>query len=398
VIRFRLAFALMIPVTTPAVGRAAPPSDVLIGYTELQTDRPGGRHANVRTMRAVVARADGTGRRPVADDLAAEPAAWTQFAGWAPDGKAAVIGRGWESPANAAWEEEHKTFRFTPDGWRYDCHVIDLATGKGTNLTAVERVSFYNTGLFFWPGDPARLGFQALIGGESRPFVMDRDGRNKRDLTKGATGFAYGFNAAPDGKRVSYHKDYQVFLADADGGNARRVETGHPFNFCPTWSPDGAEVLFLSGEHYDCHPHLVRADGTEVRKLADRGGYKGVVAFLDVPDFHGGSSDVPVWAADGKAVFYTARVGGGGELFRAGRDGKSERLTTAPAGTLHYHPTPSPDGRWLAYGSLRAGVRQLYVMDLADRSERPLTALPKGRAAMWPHWQPTAAGKARGGR
>jgi hypothetical protein len=30
------------------------------------------------------------------------------------------------------------------------------------------------------------------------------------------------------------------------------------------------------------------------------------------------------------------------------------------------------------------------VMDLTDRSERPLTALPKGRAAMWPHWQPTA--------
>jgi TolB protein len=386
----RLGLAAVAPTLLAAAVVAAPPPDQLIGYTELRTDLPGGRHANVRTMRAVVVRADGTGRRPVADDLAAGPDAWTQFAGWSPDGKAAVVGRGWESPANAAWEEDHKTFRFNAEGWRYDCHVIDLATGKGANLTAVDRVSFYNTGLFFWPGDPTRAGFQALIGGESRPFVMDRDGRNKRDLTKGAKGFAYGFNASPDGKRVAYHKDYQVFLADADGTNARRVETGHPFNFCPTWSPDGAEVLFLSGEHYDCHPHLVRADGTGLRKLADRGGYKGVVEFLDVPDFHGGSSDIPAWAPDGKAVFYTARVGSAVELFRASRDGKAERLTTSPAGTLHYHPTPSPDGRRLAYGSLRAGVRQLYVMDLADRSERPLTALPKGRAAMWPHWQPTA--------
>ena len=387
----RLGLAAVAPALLAAAVTAAPPPDLLIGYTELRTDLPGGRHANVRTMRAVVVRADGTGRRALAEDLVAEADAWTQFAGWSPDGKSVIIGRGRESPANAAWEEAHKTFRFTPEGWLYDCHVFDLATGKGTNLTAVGRVSFYNTGLFFWPGDPTKLGFQAMIDGESRPFVMDRDGRNKRDLTKGAKGFAYGFNAAPDGKRVAYHKDYQVFLADADGGNARRVETGHPFNYCPTWSPDGAEVLFLSGKHYDCHPHLVRADGTGLRKLADRGGYKGVVEFLDVPDFHGGSSDVPAWAPDGRGVFYTARVGGAVELFRAGRDGKSERLTTSPAGTLHYYPTPSPDGRWLAYGSLRAGIRQLFEMDLTDRAERPLTALPKGRAAMWPHWQPAAA-------
>ncbi|MFN7892327.1 MAG: hypothetical protein ACK5OC_18670, partial [Pirellula sp.] len=33
----------------------------LIGYTELQTNLPGGRHANVRTMRATVVRADGSG-------------------------------------------------------------------------------------------------------------------------------------------------------------------------------------------------------------------------------------------------------------------------------------------------------------------------------------------------
>jgi len=47
---------------------------------------------------------------------------------------------------------------------------------------------------------------------------------------------------------------------------------------------------------------------TELRKLADRGGYRRVVEFLDVPDFHGGSSDVPMWTVDGQSVFYTALV------------------------------------------------------------------------------------------
>ena len=163
--------------------------------------------------------------------------------------------------------------------------------------------------MFFWPGDPTKFGFQALIDGDSHPFRMDRDGKNKRDLTKDSKEFAYGFSASPDGKRIAYHKSYQVYVADADGSNAKRIETGQPFNFAPQWSPDGAWLLFLAGEHYDCHPHVARADGSGLKKLASRGGYKGVVEFLDVPDFHGGSSDLPVWSADGRSVFYTARVG-----------------------------------------------------------------------------------------
>src|SRR4051812_27467007 len=82
----------------------------LIGYTELRTNLPGGRHANVRTMRAVLVGADGTGRRVVAPELARDADAWTQFAGWSPDGRTAVIGRGWQSPDNAAWEEKHRQF------------------------------------------------------------------------------------------------------------------------------------------------------------------------------------------------------------------------------------------------------------------------------------------------
>jgi Tol biopolymer transport system component len=156
----------------------------------------------------------------------------------------------------------------------------------------------------------------------------------------------------------------------------------------PQWSPDGAWLVFLSGEHYDCHPHLVKADGTGLKKLGSRNGYTGTIEFLDVPDYHGGSSDYPVWATDSKSVFYTAKAGRNVELFRVTLDGKSEQLTDTPAGTLHYHPTPSPDGKWLLYGSKRDCVRQLYLMRLADKKERQLTDLKKGHAAMWPHWAP----------
>lgn len=366
----------------------APQHQQLIGYTVMRTDLPGGRHANIRTMRAHVMNSDGTAAHEVAAELITEPDAWTQFAGWSPDGKIAIVARGWQSPENAVLEEERKGFHFTEDGWLLDSYLVEIATGTTKNVTSVDRVSFYNGGLFFWPGDATRLGFTALIDGNSHPFRMDLDGHNKTDLTSGASQFTYGFTSSRDGRRIAYHKDYQIYLADADGSNAMHIVTGNPFNFGPTWSPDGQWVLFVSGEHYNCHPHIVRADGTGLKQLADRNGYRGVMEFLDVPDFHGGSSDTPVWSANSQSVFYTAKVDANVELFTANLNGETEQLTRSPAGTQYYHPQPSADGTRLLYGCRQRGVRQLCVMQLSDRVETRITSMTIGHAAIWPHWQP----------
>lgn len=360
--------------------------DSFIGFSEYCTDLPT-RHANMVTMRAAVVRPDGTGYRRIAEDLCDEPYAWTQFAGWSPDGTLAIIGRGWESPENAAWEEEHQTFRMT-EGWLYDMYLCDIKTGALTNLTSVERVSDYNSGLFFVPGNVNSLGFTALIDGISHPFIMDRDGRNKRDISDGPEGFSYGFSASPDGKRVAYHKDYQVYVAEAEGANARLIETGNPFNFAPQWSPDGAWLMFVSGEHYDCHPHIVRPDATGLRKLAGRGGYDGVMTIIDVFDFHGGSSDVPIWSADGASIYYTAKIGDAVELMNVTLDGAITQLTQSPPGAFNYHPKQSPDGAWLAFGSNRTGTRQLYIMPYDGGAPAPITNVPPAHGAMWAHWQP----------
>jgi TolB protein len=361
----------------------------LIGYTELRTNLPGGRAANIFTARAFVVNADGTGRREVAPQLVTKPNSWTQFAGWSPNGKYAIVLCGWESSDNAAWEEEHKQFRYDAKGWLMDTWIVDIETGKATNVTGVDRVSFYNTGVFFWPKQPGRLGFQAMIDGESKPFSMNLDGTGKKNLSQQA-GYTYGFSAAPDGKRVSYHQDYQAYLADADGKNPEKVETGHPFNFGPAWSPDGQWVEFLSGERTNCHPYLVKRDGTGLRKLADRGGYEGAILVLDVPDFHDGSSDVPVWSRDSKWIFYTAKVGEAVELMRVSLEGKAEQLTKSAPGVLHYHPAFSRDGKWLSYGSTQDGVRQLYVARADGANPRRITSLKKGHAAMWAQWRPAA--------
>jgi hypothetical protein len=44
-----------------------------------------------------------------------------------------------------------------------------------------------------------------------------------------------------------------VYIADADGSSHKYVKAGQVFNFLPQWSPDSAWLLFLAGEHDDCH-------------------------------------------------------------------------------------------------------------------------------------------------
>lgn len=386
-IAFHVLGTLLVMADCSGLLAADPNAVPLIGYTELRTNLPGGRFANVRTMRAAVVKSDGTGQRFVSEELSKEPDTSTQFAGWSPDGKTAIINVGWQSKENAKWEEEHKEFRMIEGGYKLDTYLLDLTSSKSVNVTGVERVSHYNSGVFFRP-EGKGLGFTPLINGISKPFMMDLDGKNKVDVSGKGSGFAYGYSASPDGKYISYHENYQIYVSNADGSNKKHIQTGNPFDFVPRWSPDGKWLLFVSGEHYNCHPHIVRADGTGLKKLADRGGYRGVTEFLDVFDFHGGSSDLPVWGFDGTLVYYTAKVDKNVELFQTTLDGKITQLTKSAPGSSHYHPQPSEDGKWLVYGSKREGVRNLFVMNLSDNTEKQITDLKTGSGAMWPYCQP----------
>lgn len=364
-------------------------ANYVIGYTDMQCDDPRGQFYNWRTMRAMIVRADGSGRREIGASLITRTNSWTQFAGWWPDGRRAILHSSWESEENYLWEREHRTFRMT-EGWLVDCCLVDIITGAARNVTAVERISIYNVGLSPWPGDPARATFGPLINGIQHPFVMDVDGQNKTDLSSGKDGFTYGCNVSPDGRRITYNQDYLVYVAEKDGSKPRRVDEDpkHTFQFIPTWSPDGQWILFLAGEHSKCHPHVIHADGTGLRKLADRGTYISAMEPLHVPDFHSGSSDLPVWSPDSKWIYYTAQVGEAVELMRVSLAGKVEQLTHSRPGAAHYHPTVSPDGHLVAFGSTRDGAGAQYVAN-ADGSEiLPITTPIRGRVQMHAHWRP----------
>lgn len=394
--RFRISVPGMLVIAMawlPANAHGGEPgaerSAFLIGYTEHRTDLDGGYFSNRVTSRAFLVRGDGTGRKQLAPELTLKPNQFAQFAGWSPDGRQAILYQIWESPENGAWEHEHGAFRFSAEHWLLDIIFLDMETQKTTNVTAVERVSYYNTAPHYLPNEPKQLSFSAMIDGELRPYRMDLDGRNKRPFSAGP-GFIYGVSVSPDGKRACYHRNYRLYLADADGSNARAVEDNHSFHFLPSWSPTGEWLAYLSGDHYNCHPHLIRPDGTGVRKLADRGGYRGVMEPLDKPDRHSERSDMPAWSPDGQWLYYTAKVGEAVELMRAAIDGKIEQLTQSKPGVFNYAPQVSPDSKWVAFGSTRTGTRQLYVARADGSDALAITAVGPGWGAFGPAWRPNS--------
>jgi hypothetical protein len=148
-------------------------------------------------------------------------------------------------------------------------------------------------------------------------------------------------------------------------------------------------VAYLSGEHYNCHPHLVRPDGTGLCKLADRGGYRGVIQPIDKgATDHSARSDTHTWSPDGKWLYYTAQVGKAVELMRASPGGKIEQLTRSRAGVNNYLPQVSPDSKWVLFGSTRTGARQLHVARADGTGAYPITRLKAGWGAIHGYWRP----------
>jgi dipeptidyl aminopeptidase/acylaminoacyl peptidase len=150
---------------------------------------------------------------------------------------------------------------------------------------------------------------------------------------------------SPDGKQIAFRGDldlaepsgdeelYVMDVVDGKGTNVRQLTSNADFDSAPSWSPDGKQILFERA------PAGTFTPGVEAQE-----------------------KDVYVMRADGTDV---------------------RRLTDSPG--LDEGPEFSPDGTKIAFSSARDGQQEIYVMDADGSNPRRLTDNPSRDES--PDWQ-----------
>jgi tol-pal system beta propeller repeat protein TolB len=175
--------------------------------------------------------------------------------------------------------------------------------------------------------------------------------------------------------RIAYVHNGLIRLVDSDGENDRAV-TRRGFSMSPAWHPNGRRIVYSRMSDVGTQIEQVDLETGRVRSVSATG--------LNI---------TPVFARDGRNIVYSHGDESGTDLFitSADADGEStpQRLTFG-RGSDNNSPSPSPDGRQIAFISGRSRFPEVYTMDIDGTNVQLLTPFVPGvrtyRTA--PDWSP----------
>ncbi len=133
----------------------------------------------------------------------------------------------------------------------HDIYKLHIPTGKLVKITSSKE---YDERFPYFSPDGKKIAYYAWHGiGENETsdiFVMDADGKNKKQLTASLAQDSSPI-WTPDGKRIifdSYNRLgerlYDLFIMDADGSNLERFTFDRKSKSQPSWSPDGKWLIY----------------------------------------------------------------------------------------------------------------------------------------------------------
>ena len=148
----------------------------------------------------------------------------------------------------------------------------------------------------------------------------------------------------------------EIYVADYDGANVRRVTVSRSLNVTPTWTPDARAIAYTS--YRSGQQDIVVSHIYEGRLETPAGGTERVHNWL------------PAYSPDGRQIAFNSNRDGNPELYVANVDGTNlRRLTNHPA--IDTSPTWSPLGHQIAFTSDRTGSPQILRRGRRRRRSAP---------------------------
>src|SRR5690349_17945235 len=127
-----------------------------------------------------------------------------------------------------------------------------------------------------------------------------------------------------------------IFIADADGSNARPFLPDSALDYNASFSRDGKWIVFTSERNGSADIFRAHPDGTGLEQLTND------------PAF----DDQAVFSPDGKKIAFVSSRNGQADIYVLEIGSKKlTNITNDPAGD--FRPAWSPDGKWIAFSSDR---------------------------------------------
>jgi dipeptidyl aminopeptidase/acylaminoacyl peptidase len=237
--------------------------------------------------------------------------------------------------------------------------------------------------------DGKRLYFLSGKSGSSQVWMLDLTAAGAAPVQ--ASKFkadVSGFKLSPDGSKLiawgDVARDCPTLGCEKDGnttlpgpGTGRHYKDGA--GFVRHW-----DAWETHGNYSRAFAFALGADGMVADSGTALDGPAGVLTG-DTPTKPNGGSEELAWAADSKSVFFAARQADRNEplstnvdVWHAMLDGKPPHSPTSANKGTDSLPTPSPDGKWLAWAAMaRPGYEAdrmvVQIMNLVTHEKRSLT-------------------------
>lgn len=176
----------------------------------------------------------------------------------------------------------------------------DTAFAERHIKTVVQLTSDGDNGEAYFSRDGRKLIFQSNSGGYAcdKIWTMNTDGSDRKMVSPGHGAHTCSF-FFPDGRIVFASTShlpgdcppkpvppagshyvwplypYNIFVADADGSNLKKITDNTKYDAEPIVSSDGNRIVFGSQREGNFDVYAMNADGSHLKRLTDRVGYNG---------------------------------------------------------------------------------------------------------------------------